>query len=48
MSFLQELRRDYKITMDAYQEAKDDGDKKLAYSLAEDLVRIADAMEREH
>ena len=47
MSFLQELRKDYKITAEAYREAKEDGDKELAKYHCEELIRIADAMERE-
>lgn len=47
MSFLQELKDEYKITAEAYREAKEKDDKKLMLRFSEDLVRIADAMERE-
>jgi hypothetical protein len=47
MTFLADLKRDYKATSIAYKKAAKVKDKKLMQSLAHDLVRIADAMEGE-
>ena len=47
MSFLSDLKNEYKLTNEALMDAKKKGDKKLIYRFCEDLIRIADAMERE-
>jgi len=43
---MDDLKQDYKMTSEAYREAKEEKDKKLMLRLSEDLIRIADAMER--
>lgn len=48
MTFLQELKGDYKLISEAFKEAKECGDRKLMLSLSEDLIRIADQMETQH
>jgi len=35
------------MTLEAYRDAKETGDKELAKYFCEDLIKIADAMERE-
>ena len=45
--FMAELKRDYKATWEAYKDAERSGDNKTMERCASDLVRIADAMERE-
>jgi membrane protein required for beta-lactamase induction len=47
MTFLLELKRDYKDTLAAYIYAEKKGDEEAMQKLSHDLVRIADAMERE-
>jgi cation transport regulator ChaB len=47
MSFLAELKRDYKLAWEGYKDAKKSGDKATMEHCAHELVRIADAMERE-
>jgi len=48
MSIYKEILRDYKITAETLREerAKLNPDKKVITRLCEDLVRLADAMER--
>ena len=43
----QQMRRDYKLTFEAYLDAKKRKDNKLMIRLSEDLIRIADAIERQ-
>jgi len=45
MSYLTELRREYKMTWDAYKEAREDDNKELMKKYSHDLVQIADQME---
>jgi hypothetical protein len=47
LTFLQDLKRDYKATFEGMKDAEKSGDKETYQRLARDLVRIADAMERE-
>jgi len=41
------LKQDYRLTNEAYKDAKKKGDLKLMNELSNQLIRIADAMERQ-
>ena len=46
MSQLSDMKNDYKLTLEGYKEAKEENNKELMLHLSEELIRIADAMER--
>lgn len=45
MSFLKELKRDYKTALRAYLKAEKEGDKETMQRMSHELIRIADAIE---